>query len=63
MAAEPPATKFLICDVANYERRGKLAKKSLNSNEFKERHFVLERDHLFYYKTDRQSKLRTAESF
>jgi len=39
-----------------YERKGKLYKKSLNSEVFKERWFVLERDHLFYFKSEKNSK-------
>jgi len=49
---------FVLCfiEIASYERKGKLAKKSLNSNAFKERHFVLERDMLYYFKSDKASK-------
>ncbi len=40
-----------------YERKGRLYKKSLNSEVFKERWFVLERDHLFYFKSEKNSKM------
>jgi len=40
-----------------YERKGKLYKKSLNSDKFKERQFVLDKDQLFYYKNEKQSKV------
>jgi len=33
-----------------FERKGKLYKKGLNSDKFKERLFVLYKYHLFYYK-------------
>lgn len=39
-----------------YERKGRLYKKSLNSEVFKERWFVLERNHLFYFKSEKNSK-------
>jgi len=39
-----------------YERKGKLQKKGLNSDKFKERQFVLDKDQLFYYKNEKQSK-------
>jgi hypothetical protein len=39
-----------------YERKGKLQKKSLNTDKFKERQFVLDKDQLFYYKNEKQSK-------
>ena len=41
----------------SYERKGKLWKKSLNSNTFKERTFVLQGNRLFYYK-DEQTRER-----
>ena len=41
---------------AQWERKGKLKKKSSTSDVFKDRHFVLERDHLYYYKSERTSK-------
>ena len=41
---------------AQWERKGKLKKKGSNNDTFKERHFVLERDHLYYYKSERTSK-------
>lgn len=40
----------------SFERKGKLKKKSLNKDAFKERTFVLDRDHLYYYKNERDSK-------
>lgn len=46
---------FKLC-VETYERKGKLYKKSLNSDKFKERQFVLDKDQLFYYKNEKQSK-------
>jgi hypothetical protein len=36
-----------------YERKGKLFKKSWNSDKFKERQFVLDKDQLFYYKNEK----------
>lgn len=39
-----------------YERKGRLYKKSQNSQVFKERWFVLERDHLYYFKSEKNSK-------
>lgn len=41
---------------STYERKGRLFKKSLNSDDsskFKERTFVLEGDHLFYFKQEK----------
>lgn len=38
---------------AQWERKGKLKKKSSTTDVFKDRHFVLERDHLYYYKSER----------
>lgn len=43
--------------IDTYERKGKLMKKSLNSDKFKERRFVLDKDQLFYFKNEKQSKL------
>jgi hypothetical protein len=49
--------KFFILIVPDtYERKGRLWKKSLNSEVFKERTFVLEKDHLFYFKSEKNSK-------
>ena len=45
----------MLC-VARWERKGKLKKKNLNSNVFKERYFELVRDNLYYYKSERTSK-------
>mgnify|MGYP000920392167 CR=1 FL=1 len=42
-----------IVNNTSYERKGRLAKKSLNSDKFADRHFVLERDQLFYFKSDK----------
>lgn len=39
--------------IETYERKGKLLKKGLNSDEFKERQFVLDKDQLFYYKYEK----------
>lgn len=39
--------------VARWERKGKLKKKNLDSDEFKERYFELVRDNLYYYKSER----------
>ena len=39
--------------IARWERKGKLKKKNLNSDVFKERHFELVRDNLYYYKSER----------
>mmetsp|Transcript_42386 Transcript_42386/g.55877 ORF Transcript_42386/g.55877 Transcript_42386/m.55877 type:complete len:209 (+) Transcript_42386:642-1268(+) len=36
-----------------WERKGKLKKKNLNTNDFKERYFELVRDNLYYYKSER----------
>ena len=44
------------CCKARWERKGKLKKKGLNKDVFKERYFELERDHLYYYKSERTSK-------
>lgn len=38
---------------SRWERKGKLKKKNLNTDDFKERYFELERDHLYYYKSER----------
>ena len=43
--------------IETYERKGKLYKKSLDTDKFKERQFVLDKDQLFYYKNEKQSKL------
>jgi hypothetical protein len=43
---------LIIIDV--FERKGKLYKKSLNSDVFKKRIFVLERENLFYFNSDRK---------
>jgi hypothetical protein len=45
-----------IINNKTYERKGKLLKKSLNSDKFKERRFVLDKDQLFYYKNEKSSK-------
>ena len=45
-----------IVSSAQWERKGKLKKKSGANDTFKDRHFVLERDHLYYYKSERTSK-------
>ena len=42
--------------IVSFERKGKLKKKSLNNDNFKERTFVLDRDHLYYYKNEKNSK-------
>lgn len=39
--------------LARWERKGKLKKKSLNTDDFKERYFELVRDNLYYYKSGR----------
>ena len=46
----------ILIDLETYERKGKLQKKSLNTDKFKERQFVLDKDQLFYYKNEKQSK-------
>ena len=48
----------ITCDsiVARWERKGKLKKKSLNKDVFKERYFELVRDNLYYYKSEKDSK-------
>ena len=43
-----------ILNNKTYERKGKLLKKSLNQDNFKERYFVLDRDHLYYFKNEKQ---------
>lgn len=48
--------KMLTTCTDAFERKGKLKKKSLNSDKFKERTFVLDRDHLYYYKNEKNSK-------
>jgi hypothetical protein len=48
--------KLTIIIADTYERKGRLSKKSLNSEVFKERTFVLEKDHLFYFKSEKNSK-------
>lgn len=50
-----PVTQLskLILNNNMYERKGRLYKKSLNSEVFKERWFVLERNHLFYFKSEK----------
>jgi hypothetical protein len=47
---------FNFYRLETYERKGKLQKKSLNTDKFKERQFVLDKDQLFYYKNEKQSK-------
>ena len=47
---------FISLHPDEYERKGRLHKKSLNSDTFKERWFVLERDHLYYFKSEKNSK-------
>jgi hypothetical protein len=47
---------FIHYCLETYERKGKLQKKSLNTDKFKERQFVLDKDQLFYYKNEKQSK-------
>lgn len=49
---------FMLCE-DEYERKGRLYKKSLNSDKFKERTFVLDQSHLFYFKSESQSKSLT----
>ena len=39
--------------LARWERKGKLKKKNLDSDDFKERYFELVRDNLYYYKSER----------
>ena len=47
-----------------YERKGRLQKKSLNSDDkFKERTFVLEGDHLFYFKQEKNSRFNRLITF
>lgn len=46
----------MITRIETYERKGKLYKKSLYSEKFKERQFVLDKDQLFYFKNEKQSK-------
>jgi len=50
-----PVTQLSSLIISNneYERKGRLHKKSLNSDTFKERWFVLERDHLYYFKSEK----------
>ena len=43
----------LFSYIARWERKGKLKKKNLNNDVFKERHFELVRDNLYYYKSER----------
>jgi len=43
-------------NTTQYERKGRLKKKSLNSDNMKERHFVLEKDQLCYFKSDKTKK-------
>ncbi|CDW72170.1 leucine rich repeat-containing protein [Stylonychia lemnae] len=45
-----------IINNKTYERKGKLYKKSLNQDVFKERLFVLDKDQLFYYKNEKQKE-------
>ena len=42
-----------IMSHTRWERKGKLNKKNFNSDEFKQRHFELVRDNLYYYKSER----------
>lgn len=49
--SKPPYNPRLSVD--QYERKGRLSKKSLNSDTFKERWFVLQQEHLFYYKSEK----------
>lgn len=51
-----PASGLFLFFVDSFERKGKLKKKSLNTDTFKERTFVLDRDHLYYYKNEKNSK-------
>ncbi len=38
-------------------------KKSMNNDKFKERQFVLDKDQLFYYKNEKQSKTLSPKKF
>ena len=39
-----------------YERKGRLMKKSMTTDKFKERYFILERHHLCYFKEKSKSQ-------
>lgn len=41
-----------VRNLDDFERKGRLCKKSLNSDQFKERVFVLDVSNLFYYKSE-----------
>ena len=49
------AFEYSLC-ADSYERKGRLNKKGLNTDSFKERTFVLTQEHLFYFKSDKSSK-------
>ena len=40
----------------NFERKGKLKKKNLNTDVFKERYFELDHSNLYYYKSERDKE-------
>lgn len=46
---------ILTC-LDNFERRGKLKKKSEKKDTFKERIFLLEGSHIYFYKDEKTSK-------
>lgn len=39
--------------IETYERKGKMGKKSIKNDKFKERQFVLDKDQLFFYKYEK----------
>ena len=49
--------------IDNFERRGKLKKKSEKNDTFKERIFLLEGFHIYYYKDEKTSKWRLNLTF
>jgi hypothetical protein len=48
---KPPSVTHLD----KYERKGRLMKKSMNTDKFKERYFILERQHFCFYKPEKSN--------
>lgn len=50
---DPYASVIKIIESDKFERKGYLKKKGMNNDTFKERFFLLEQNHLFYFKSER----------
>ena len=51
-----------VTNQVQWERKGKLKKKNLNNDIFKDRYFELVKDNLNYYKNERFSKFLNLKS-